>query len=125
MTVNMLGGGSVKREGQRDLCPKHETTWDDSCHTEFAGVKIRFLHVQWIDGFDYANRGGFPFIRNLEINNYETVLPAKPSLVQGGPTDYWEAGNCIDTNMFSCLQTFFNGSTERDVLVFQVGMSYS
>lgn len=59
--VELLGGGNVKREDQRDMCPKHETTWDDSCHQEFAGVKIRYLFMQFMDGFNYTDRNGAPF----------------------------------------------------------------
>ena len=51
--IDMLGGGSVKREGQRDFCPKHETFWGDSCHKEFAGVKIRYLFLLFYDGLHY------------------------------------------------------------------------
>lgn len=61
--VELLGGGAVKRENQRDMCPKHETTWDDSCHQEFGGVKIRYLFIQFMDGFNYTDRGGAPFWR--------------------------------------------------------------
>lgn len=59
--VEMLGGATVKREDQRDLCPKHETTWDDSCHQEYAGIKIKYLFLQFMDGYNYSNRKGFPF----------------------------------------------------------------
>jgi len=31
------GGDLIKRENQRDMCPKHETTWDDSCHQQIGG----------------------------------------------------------------------------------------
>lgn len=125
--IDMLGGGSVKREGQRDLCPKHETFWGANCHDEFEGVKIRFLHVQWMDGFNYKDRGGFPFIKNLETDydysgDYE--LPNTPAEVKGAP-DFWEAGGCENVPMEECLITFFNGSTKDDVLLFNVGTSYS
>jgi len=59
--VELLGGANVKREDQRDMCPKHETTWDDSCHQEFANVKIRYLFMQFVDGFNYTDRNGAPF----------------------------------------------------------------
>lgn len=62
--VDMLGGAQVKREDQRDNCPKHETTWDDSCHSEYEGVKVKYLFMQYMDGFNYGpktGRKGFPF----------------------------------------------------------------
>ena len=54
----MLGGTQVKREDQRDNCPKHETTWDDSCHSEFEGVQIKYLFMQYMDGFNYGPKTG-------------------------------------------------------------------
>lgn len=54
--VDMLGGGFVKREGQRDMCPKHETFWGDSCHNTFANVSFRFSHLQFMDGFNYSGQ---------------------------------------------------------------------
>lgn len=56
--VELLGGASVAREGQKELCPKHETTWGDSCHKELHQVKIRYLFLNFIDGFFYENRSG-------------------------------------------------------------------
>jgi|SaaInlStandDraft_5_1057022.scaffolds.fasta_scaffold97119_1 hypothetical protein len=61
--VELLGGASVKRENQRDMCPKHETTWDDSCHQDFADVKLKYLFMQFMDGFNYETRNGFPFYK--------------------------------------------------------------
>ena len=61
--VELLGGATVKRENQRDMCPKHETTWDDSCHQDFAGVKLKYLFMQFMDGFNYETRNGFPFYK--------------------------------------------------------------
>ena len=56
----MLGGAAVKREDQRDQCPKHGTGWSDSCHNDIAGVKIKYLFIQCLDGFHYEDRNGFP-----------------------------------------------------------------
>lgn len=80
--VDMLGGGMVKREDQRDECPKHETTWGDSCHHEFAGVKIKYLFIQFMDGFDYTNRRGAPFIKHrvkLPNGKSEWVIGKHPT----------------------------------------------
>jgi hypothetical protein len=57
--ISMLGGADVKRENQRDACPKHETFWGDSCHNEFAGVKIRYLFIQYMDGFYYKGEKSY------------------------------------------------------------------
>ncbi len=54
--LEMLGGATVKRENQRDLCEKHETYWGDSCHNDYAGVKLKYLFLQYIDGFNYSGK---------------------------------------------------------------------
>lgn len=54
--LELVGGTKVNREGQRDACPKHETFWGDSCHNEFAGVKFRYLFLQFMDGYHYASK---------------------------------------------------------------------
>lgn len=43
--VEMLGGDPVKREDQRKQCPKHETNWGDSCHSEIAGLQIKHIYL--------------------------------------------------------------------------------
>jgi hypothetical protein len=123
--VQMLGGELVKREGQRDMCPKHETTWDDSCHQDFAGVKVKYLFMSFIDGFNYTSRGGFPFFRYKENGRYKTGrLPGMNTPNDLNPTLYWAEDNCINYDTRSCFARFFNGSTENDVFIFSVGMTY-
>ena len=137
--VEMLGGAGVKRENQRDSCPKHETTWDDSCHSEFAGVKIRYLFLQFMDGFNYADRHGFPFYRWRDENNKWKTGRLPVGLNVSGHTvggngytpaeyadgqEFWIDDNCILHNTRECLGRFFNGSTTNDVLVVTLGMSY-
>jgi len=137
--VEMLGGAGVKRENQRDACPKHETTWDDSCHREFAGVKIRYLFLQFMDGFDYTSRNGFPYYRWRDATNVWQTGRLPVGLNVSGHTvrghgltpaeyadgqEYWIDDNCILHNTRDCFGRFFNGSTANDVLVFTLGMSY-
>ena len=137
--VDMLGGGNVKREGQRDMCPKHETTWGDSCHKEFGGVKIRYLFLTYIDGFYYGpnpksegqiDRGGFPFLLDTYFNKSKTkALPPEPNAVRieyGHNEDiFWAEDNCINKNVRSCLREFFSDSKQEDVLMFTIGMAYA
>ncbi len=59
--LEMLGGAYVTREGQRDLCPKHETFWGDSCHSELHGVKFKYLFMQFLDGYNYTCKFFFWF----------------------------------------------------------------
>ena len=131
--VEMLGGGSVKRENQRDMCPKHETFWGDSCHQEFAGVKIRYLFMQFMDGFNYTQRHGFPFYRQPNPDKNNTLVTghlinALPG--QGVTPDYfapgsmWADDNCISQLTRSCLEQFFSESKKEDILIFTLGMSY-
>lgn len=137
--VEMLGGASVKRENQRDMCPKHETTWDDSCHQEFADVKIRYLFIQFMDGFNYTDRNGAPFWKQRVHNHIGVdgeVIPGsawKVGRLANGrgntpdefePGSFWADDNCIQHQTRECLARFFNGSTENDVFIFTLGMSY-
>ena len=123
--VQMLGGEYVKRSDQRDLCPKHETTWSDSCHEEYANVKLKYLFIQFIDGFNYTDRGGFPYIKNK--SNF-TKLPSSPqetAEINGENLKFWIDDNCINYAMKSCLQNFFHNATKNDILIFSAGMSYA
>ena len=63
--MEMLGGSEVKREQQRDLCPKLAVVWGDSCHQEFKSVKFRYLYLIFFDGLNYTTRGGFQFSHNV------------------------------------------------------------
>ena len=123
--VQMLGGEKVKRESQRDLCPKHETTWDDSCHQDFSGVKVKYLFLQYIDGFNYSSRGGFPYFRYKKDGKYKTGRIPGHDTPNSFGVSLWADDNCINHDTRSCLARFFNGSTENDVLIFNVGMSYA
>lgn len=144
--IEMLGGNPTKREDQRDQCPKNEGTWDDSCHNEMAGVKIRYLFLQFLDGFYYDDRGGFPFFRYQKTSSdgsigWETGRIAYNGTSADGRTvrkyfkdpkeggadpkaEIWAEDNCINHDVRSCLARFFAGSTERDVLTFTLGMTY-
>lgn len=141
--LELLGGAEIKRENQRDMCPKHETTWGDSCHNEFSGVKIRYLFMQFMDGFNYSDRGGFPyFIYDKSLTNTSNSvdnssnwvtgrLPSslrtssKPGLSPDEYNSYWVDDNCILHKTRECLRSFFNESTENDILIFTLGMSYA
>ena len=52
--VEMLGSASVSRENQRDICPKHETFWGDSCHSQLFDVNLKYLFMQFMDGYNYS-----------------------------------------------------------------------
>ena len=133
--LEMLGGASVKRENQRDACPKHETTWDDSCHDQYMGVKLKYLFMQYMDGFHYGDRGGFPFYQEQKkVGNKTTwefvgrkidpktgTWGTKPSTFNGG---YWEDDNCIEQVTRNCFRRFFKDATKNDIFIFTLGASY-
>lgn len=133
--LEMLGGASVKRENQRDACPKHETTWDDSCHSQYQQVKLKYLFMQYMDGFHYENRGGFPFFQDRYKEGNETKYKflgrqidpktgtwgTKPSTFKGG---YWEDDNCIGQVTRNCFRRFFKDATKDDIFIFTLGASY-
>jgi len=129
--VEMLGGSSVKRENQRDMCPKHETFWGDSCHQEYASVKIRYLFLQFMDGFNYTTRNGFPYFRRNQTDTNTTTAAATYGRVPAAltpdfyaPGSMWADDNCIHQLTRTCFAAFFNESKKDDVLLFTLGMSY-
>ena len=134
--VAMLGGALVNRENQRDLCPKHDVAWGDSCHQEIGGVRIKYLYVAYMDGYSYDDRGGFPFFRFREVNNSTGDVNGRTgkvlnssSIYAGTPDAFGEnnvtgVDNCTRYPMKKCLMGFFNGTTSEDVLIFTLGMNY-
>ena len=140
--LEMLGGASVKRENQRDACPKHETTWDDSCHDVYEGVKLKYLFMQYMDGFDYGpsmGRDGFPFYSEEKrlhngTKSYEFIgrkkdpktgeWATKPNSFSGSAGEYWEDDNCIKQVTRNCFRRFFKDATRDDIFIFTLGASY-
>ena len=64
--LEMLGGASVSREDQKGQCTKLNTVWEDSCHKELAGVKVKFLFLQYMDGWDYSGRYSLLFFAEFD-----------------------------------------------------------
>jgi hypothetical protein len=140
--IELLGGGSVDREHQKEACPKHAGDWPSSCHSEYQGVQFKYLYIQWFDGFDYTNRSGFPFyfqrVWDANIQNYTLITGRLPDAAPGHGVHkdnvplspgyvnnlYWSDDNCRGQEMRSCLAKFFQGSTENDILIFTMGMAY-
>lgn len=136
--VEFLGGASVLRENQKELCPKHETFWGDSCHQEYGGVKIRYLHLQYMDGYYYRTRSGFPFYRYKQtdpMTNISRIITGRmpdasskkwisPKEATNMNVKFWAEDNCIMKETRQCLQDFFINSTEKDVLLFSLGLAY-
>jgi hypothetical protein len=137
--VEMLGGDAVKRENQRDQCPKHALTWDDSCHNEVAGVNLKYLFLQFPDGVHYSERNGFPFFRYHEGNQWHTGKQTCTNKATS-QDEYCDNAhdlnadhaypirledNCVKDVTRDCFARFFHGSTERDILLFTLGMVFA
>jgi hypothetical protein len=127
--LELIGGATVQREGQKKLCPKHETKWDASCMEEFRGVKMRFLFFRYMDGFNYKDRGGFPFIKG-RLNNATETLPDDADQVMP-KTSHEKIDNCVyyvnthpGSSVEQCIQKFWNGATKDDILIFQLGFAF-
>ena len=132
--VELLGGNPVKREDQRDLCPKHETTWEDSCHQNFADVKFKYLFINYPDGFHYADRNGFPYFRyqtNSSDGKQVWTTGRIPEYGNNGFLDNATANgianlyaedNCIHHDVRSCFSRFFQNSTKDDILFISHGL---
>jgi hypothetical protein len=87
-------------------------------------VKVKYLFLQYIDGFNYSSRGGFPFFRYKENGKYKTGRIPGHDTPNSFGIYLWPDDNCINYDTRSCLARFFNGSTENDIVIFNVGMSY-
>jgi hypothetical protein len=123
-------------------CSFYVGDWPSSCHSEYAGVKFKYLYVKWIDGYDYTNRSGFPFyfqrVWDASIQNYTLVTGRLPDAQLGHGVNkdqvplspgyikelYGWDDNCVGKEMRSCLANFFEGSTDKDILIFTAGMAY-
>lgn len=130
--IELLGGAYTTRSGQKESCPKHATSWGDSCHHEYNGVKVKYLFLQYMDGFDYSNRSGFPFVlqqrdgnattdRYVHVNGSYINTPAEVLPDRQPP---WAVDNCMHMETRACLQHFFQNATSQDVLMFTLGMPY-
>lgn len=130
----------MKREDQREQCPKLATAWGDSCHNEAHGLKIKYLFLQYMDGLNYADRNGFPYFRHQDPTTKAWVtsrIASHPGTGDAPPSyhsnpqeiskDAILAGtdNCAKTDIHSCLATFFAGSKSSDILIFALGMIYA
>eukprot|EP00981_Chlorochromonas_danica_P008060 scaffold1949_cov176-Ochromonas_danica.AAC.3 len=137
--LELLGGGSTSRHNQKAACPKHETTWGESCSEEYNGVKLKFLHMEYADGLHYQDRGGFPFFRYAQVNEStgrkEVVvgrLPNRNATYGNNPMDakeewlnlYTIEDACVNMPARACLKRFFANATKDDVLLFTVGLAY-
>jgi hypothetical protein len=140
--IELLGGGSTDREHQKEECPKHAGEWPSSCRNEYAGIKFKYLYIQWMDGYNYTNSSGFPYffqrVFDEETQNYTVITDRLPNARPGYGVNkdevplspgfmkdlYFRHDVCDSQEMRGCLAKFLDGSDENDILLFTVGMSF-
>ena len=75
--VELLSNKTTSRENQKQKCPKLEIDWEtDTCHTEIGSTKLRYLYMQFMDGYHYTNRSGYSYIvdnDSIEVKNGTTL----------------------------------------------------
>jgi len=128
--VESLGGAFVDRNNQKAECPKNALDWGDSCHHSYNGVTIKYLFLEWFDGYDYSSHadtgGQFPYyykdMENKTAGHGPIGYP-RPDKSQPG---LWKSDNCGNKPTRDCLSAFFgNATAASDVLIFTMGMMYS
>ena len=121
--MELLGAPVVPRGVQKKLCEKHATEWDDACHQNYKNVSVKFLYIQFLDGYNYSSRGGFPYTKNRH-DSFRFDTPG-PLANKAKEEKFYEEDNCIDRNMSTCLLSFLNNSNDEDILIVSVGLAYS
>jgi hypothetical protein len=76
---SLLGDNDVDRLHQKSIC-KPKSFFSDDCSRSIKGIKIKYKYFDFMDGFDYSERGGFPFL--FKKNNTDRL-------------DYSERGLCV------------------------------
>ena len=140
----LLGGETYDRQQQKQSCLKSGLLWE-SCEQTYSDIKIKHLFLLYMDGFDYKERNGFPYFRYQSIDNdkilydhsrsghfVDAIQHINSSDVLGNTPDDYAVGskgtwkeiedNCEGWTVRDCLKSFFNGSTENDILIFSIGM---
>jgi hypothetical protein len=116
--AHMLGKPLVSDENQKITCKS------SSCEMTHSNVTFKYLSFQWMDGYNYSSRGGFPFIRFRSTPS--DVLDASYSNAQDLTfmDAFTRSDYCIKKDTKSCLSDFFGDSKANDVLLFCLGMAY-
>ena len=128
--VESLGGRFVDRANQKATCPKNALDWGDSCHHLYNGINIKYLFLEWFDGYDYSGHaetaGQLPFYFKDMSNKtagYGPIGYPRPDKTQ---PNMWKSDNCGNKPTRDCLRSFFgNATTSHDVLIFSLGMMYT
>lgn len=118
--ASLLGDDDVDRLHQKALC-KPNSFFAADCTRSIKGIKIKYRYFDFMDGFDYSERGGFPFLfKKNNTHRFNDVNEA--SVFYGGPI-IWK--DLVRNDVRKSLNAFFNKSTTNDILIFKLGNIYS
>ena len=129
-----LGGAHVTRLEQKEKCPSAEIDWDAStCHSQWAGVELKFLYLQYFNGFNYSSRGGFEryAINNSQLHWRGDTPQQLVDWKRGcgperrGPSIFTEDGCSSSPSIVHCLKKFFENATSSDTLLWSLGHVYT
>lgn len=130
----LLGEEHVNRSTQKTQCPRNGMWYGGACGLEVKGVKLKFKYFDYMDGFDYSQRGGFPFLlqKNDSIS-FKDANEVSFHYGEAGPLANKVTKKDVVELLFknaredvrSSLHIFFNGSTGNDILIFNLGMKYA
>jgi hypothetical protein len=147
----LLGGEVISREEQMLSCSKVANENAESCRQNYNGVAMKDLFMNYLDGFDYSERGGFTYFKDPESvasARFANVNEARRFFNEDNlvPDDSCSYGSSSFPSVKACLEKFFEGSrpqgspsgdaeritlTQRlvclhtDILIMNVGLIYS
>jgi hypothetical protein len=84
-------------------------------------LNIKYF-FKFMDGFDYSQRGGFPFL--FQKNNSALFKNANEAAEFYGDLAPWSE-DLVREDVRASLKSFMNGSTSRNILIFNMGMIYA
>lgn len=121
--MQTMGAEEITRQAQKALCALNSQHWEPTCRQEYRGVKIKFLFLSYMDGFDYSHRGGFPYHFKPPIgahhhSNFNEAIGNATDEVALHPHD----GCSMFKTVRLCLQNFYANSSNNDVTIFQMGL---
>jgi hypothetical protein len=114
-TIAMMGGEEVSRQEQMLRCSKMANREAESCCQTYNGVTIKDLFLNYLDGFDYSDRGGFSYLKHPESvksHNFGNVNEARKFMKEDhlALEDSCSYGSDAFPSVHACLEKFFEGS---------------
>jgi hypothetical protein len=114
-TIAMMGGEEVSRQEQMLRCSKEANVKALSCRQSYNGVTVKDLFLNYLDGFDYSNRGGFTYFdhpESMKSHHFANVNEARRYFKEDhlAPEDSCSYGSDAFPSVHACLEKFFEGS---------------